>query len=95
MIDRVCEIVANRSNGVWSTRVETEYSQKFGASLPLHWTERIETFQTRDKVKKKLHFERPIQDKCIVMPFIDQVNKEAELKKRCQLTTPLDIELKS
>ena len=78
MIDRVCEIVANRSNGVWSTRVETEYSQKFESSLPLHWTERIETFQTRDKVKKNLHFERPIQDRFIVMPFIDQVNKKTE-----------------
>ena len=81
MIDRVLDIVANRTNGVWSTRVETEYIQKFGQSLPLHWTERIETYQTRDRVKKKIHIERPIQDRCIVMPFIDQVKDEKQKPK--------------
>jgi hypothetical protein len=73
LIDRVVGLVATRTNGVWSTRVEIEYNQKFGQNLPPHWTERIETYQTRDSVKKRVHIERPIQDRCIVMPFIEQV----------------------
>ena len=73
LIDRVVDLVANRSNGVWSTRIELEYNQKFGQALPPHWSERIETYQTRDTVKKRIHIERPIQDRCIIMPFIEQV----------------------
>jgi hypothetical protein len=73
LIDRIVELVGQRTNGVWSTSIEKEYGEKYGQALPDHWTERIETYQTRPTVKKRIHIERPIQDRCIVMPFVDQV----------------------
>jgi len=73
LIDRIVELVGPRSNGVWSTSIEKEYGEKYGQALPEHWTERIETYQTRTTVKKRIHIERPIQDRCIIMPFVEQV----------------------
>ena len=91
LIDRIVELVGNRSNGVWSTRIELEYSQKFGQALPPHWSERIETYQTRDTVKKRIHIERPIQDRCIIMPYIEQVGSKLSGLFSKQQFTGIDI----
>merc|ERR1719328_59643 len=44
-IDRIIQLVGKRSNGVWSTQIDVEYSQTFHERLPDNWTENIEKLE--------------------------------------------------
>lgn len=40
---RVVELIGNRLNGVWSTQIEKQYSDKFNEKLPSLWLEEVES----------------------------------------------------
>lgn len=40
--ERVTDILGERSNGVWSHQVESEYSEKFNEKLPVNWVEKLQ-----------------------------------------------------
>ena len=76
IIDRIVKLVGTRTNGVWSTQIEVEYSRQFkGEKLPDNWPEKIEK---NSYGQLKLRIDRPIQDfdRCIVLPNLQPVTEE-------------------
>jgi len=59
---RVIQILGDRSNGVWSHQIETEYSGKFNETLPLDWVEKL-------KEINQIKVESPVPDSVRVIVF--------------------------
>ena len=41
-IDRIFELVGTRTNGVWSTQIDVEYSRMYKEKLPEKWPDQVE-----------------------------------------------------
>ena len=67
-IDRIIELVGKRSNGVWSTQIDVEYSKTFHDILPDKWPDKIENIEYG---KKRLRVDRPIPGRCIILPNLE------------------------
>ena len=67
-IDRIIQLVGKRSNGVWSTQIDVEYSQTFKDRLPDNWPDKIEKI---DYGSKRLRIDRPIPGRCIILPNLE------------------------
>ena len=69
VVQRIVELVGSRTNGVWSTQIEVEYSRKFkGESLPEKWPAALERLEDS---MAKLRVDRPIpgdNGRCIILP---------------------------
>lgn len=79
-IDRIIQLVGKRSNGVWSTQIDVEYSQTFHERLPDNWTENIEKLEYG---QKRLRMDRPIPGRCIILP-----NLEFDLSEEISKSAP-------
>ena len=73
---RVAEILGSRHNGVWSTQVEKDYTERFGEKLPSLW------FQEADPAR--IRVECPVigSSRYIVFPV-------SQVKKLCFFITSL------
>ena len=67
-IDRIIQLVGARSNGVWSTQIDVEYSQIFHDTLPDKWPDEIERMEYG---QKRLRVDRPIPGRCIILPNLE------------------------
>ena len=76
-IDRIIELVGKRSNGVWSTQIDVEYSQTFDDILPDKWPDKIENIEYG---KKRLRVDRPIPGRCIILPNLEYSPSEGSSK---------------
>jgi len=74
LIDKICGLVGNRYNGVWSTQVDVEFKRKYGKTLPEKWPVLIEP---SEKASKKLRVDNPIEGRYVIYPIAVQ-NKQAE-----------------
>jgi len=83
LIDKICGLVGDRYNGVWSTQVDVEFKRKYGKPLPEKWPVLIEP---SEKASKKLRVDNPIEGRYIIYPIavrntnIDAENGESEAK---------------
>ena len=72
-VDRIFELVGNRTNGVWSTQIDVEYKKKYQKSLPDKWPSKIESSQ---EGSQKLRVDEPINGRYIIYPIITESNEE-------------------
>ncbi len=62
MFDRIVSLVGNRTNGIWATRIEVEFKQKFpSCDLPSDWVARVSE-------DKRIEVDEPIPGKHILKP---------------------------
>ena len=73
-VDRIFELVGNRTNGVWSTQIDVEYKRKYQKSLPDKWPSKIESSK---EGSLKLRVDEPINGRYIIYPIIN--NEESEV----------------
>ena len=85
-IDRIIQLVGKRSNGVWSTQIDVEYSQTFSDYLPENWPEKVEKV---DYGKKRLRIDRPIPGRCIILPNLEyDISEEKSESAQGHANTP-------
>lgn len=85
MAESIAGLVGSRANGVWSTRIEVEYKQKFqGSQLPPDWIERLR--MTRSKIM----VDEPIAGKYIIKPAPPEEEEEA-IPMQVQQQVPNDV----
>ena len=84
MISRIVDLVGSRSNGVWSTQIEVEYTRKFKgeAGLPDKWTKALEAEaekaaadgqQSTTPFPLRVDWPLPGSDRCIIYTNLKQV----------------------
>jgi len=85
---RVVELIGNRLNGVWSTQIEKQYSDKFNEKLPSLWLEEVESMYM-------IRVESPIpgSGRYIVFPYTppsqDNVSSPATVAPNLGMTNGL------
>ena len=52
LMKKICEVIGDRPNGVWSTRIAVEFRKKFKTELPNDWIQRIQSLKNFSKVLK-------------------------------------------
>lgn len=72
-VDRIFELVGNRTNGVWSTQIDVEYKRKYQKSLPDKWPSKIESSK---EGSLKLRVDEPINGRYIIYPIINNETEE-------------------
>lgn len=73
LIDRIFELVGNRSNGVWSTQIDVEYKRKYQRTLPTNWPSMIEP---SEEASKKLRVDNPIEGRYIIYPILNNPDQQ-------------------
>ena len=78
-VDRILKLVGARTNGVWSTQIDKEYSQGFDDKLPDKWPDKIEKLEYG---QMRLRVDRPIPGRCIILPNLEyklpEISKDSD-----------------
>ena len=78
-VDRILQLVGARTNGVWSTQIDIEYSQSFDDKLPDKWPDKIEKLEYG---QMRLRVDRPIPGRCIILPNLEyklpEISKDSD-----------------
>ena len=78
-VDRILQLVGSRTNGVWSTQIDKEYSQGFDDKLPDKWPDKIEKLEYG---QMRLRVDRPIPGRCIILPNLEyklpEISKDSD-----------------
>lgn len=60
VVDRIIGLIGKRANGVWSTRIAAEYSEKFGVALPRNWEA-----QLKKVTDPRFRIDSPMKDRYV------------------------------
>ena len=90
LMQKVAELIGERLNGVWSTRIVVEFRKKYKTELPKDWIQRIKSLKNFSKVLK---LDQHIGDIYIVSAVVPSSEKENEPTAPPIISEPKKLEL--
>ena len=90
LMKKICELIGDRSNGVWSTCVAVEFRKKFKTELPNDWIKRIQSLKNSSNILK---FVQHIGDIYIVYVAVPSSEEKNEVTPPPIISEPRKMDL--
>jgi hypothetical protein len=75
LMKKICELIGDRSNGVWSTCVAVEFRKKFKTELPNDWIKRIQSLKNSSNILKFVQHIGDIYIVYVAVPSSEEKNE--------------------